>query len=120
LKSCLFVGEEIKIYENTDVKAYTAWIISEGFNYKLLPDRILITNRMNNKVTYDHDKFSKLLRRKLEYFDMSRADLAEELGIHEDNVFRWVIGRTMPSKSHMKEIMEILDISEGDLAKCKI
>lgn len=114
----LFEGERIKIFPETNINAYTRWILSQGFTYTLEEDAIVITKKIYKK--YDPNKLANLIREKRILWNMTRKDLADKVGVLEGTVFNWEVGRYIPYEYNLNIMKDVLNISERELERCQI
>lgn len=113
-----FEGERIKLFPDTDTKSYERWIRSEGYECEIKGEYIIVLTRVNRK--YSSVLLGELIRKKRKIKGISREGLANMLLVNKETVFGWEIGRTLPNKYNMNNLIDCLDLSERDLDKCVI
>lgn len=111
-------GMKIKIFPETNVSSYIDMIHSLGFNCKKKAEYILITG--TRKRDWDKEKLGRLIRKKRKALHIDREELAKKTKVHEQTVFNWEVGRTVPVPYNINEIKKILDINEEELEECRI
>ncbi|MBO5839780.1 MAG: helix-turn-helix transcriptional regulator [Bacteroidales bacterium] len=116
--SGLYEGEIIKIYPETDVRAYKNWIMDEGFMCKVYFDHIKVGPRFKHK-KFEPGELAGLIRKKRNVKGWNRYKLARVMGVREDTVFNWEIGRTQPKPERLEELMKVLEISHDELERCR-
>lgn len=55
--------------------------------------------------------FATRLRMALAYADITRTDLARELGVSPQAVHKWTTGASSPRSSHLMEIVQLTGVS---------
>lgn len=113
----LFEGEIIKLYPDTNVKAYKNWINDEGFNCTVYYDHIKVGARFKHK-KYNPVKLGNLIRKKRNVKGWNRYKVARMVNVREDTVFNWEIGRTQPKPQRLEELITALEISKEELERC--
>lgn len=111
-------NERIKIFPDTDVDAYIRYFRNEGYSCKVEGNEIVIGKKI--RLTYGSTKLGKLIYNKRNEKKISRGEFAEKLGVSVDSVFKWEIGQRKPFDYNLNNIVEILDITERDLERCRI
>ncbi len=115
----LYEGERIKIFPDTDIRTYKNWISSQGFSYFVHGEYIVI-GRKGKCFTYDATALGKLISSHRKAKGMDRFELADRIGVIEDSVFEWEIGRKQPKENNLLKLREVLDITKEELEKCLI
>ena len=114
----LHEGERIKMFPDSDVRQYGRWINQQGFNYKRSGDYLIVLS--NNTPKYDRKLFAHILKHRRKLKNLTLEDVANKLEVTEYTVWTWEIGRFMPRKYNLDNLMKILDITERDLERCRI
>lgn len=109
-------GMKIKIFPETDTRAYIEMISVHGFNSEVHHDYILIKER---KKLYDEVKIGRLIRKKRIAKKIYREQLAEIIGVTEDTVRRWEFGMQTPKSARLEKIIELLEIDGKELKECR-
>lgn len=115
----LFEGERINIYPDTDIRRYKAWITDEGFTCRVYSDHILIGARFKHR-KFKAKALAKLVQDKREQKGWNRHKLARMVNVSENTIFNWEVGITQPKPFRLKELMEVLDITEEEIERCRI
>ena len=115
----LYEGEIIKIFPETDKESYINWIVDEGFTYRVYSDHIVVGAR-NKQRSFKPMLFAELIKDKRTTKGWNRYKLGRILNVSETAIFNWEIGRTQPKSKRLKELIEVLDISQEELEKCRI
>ena len=114
----LFEGERIKIFPETNVPQYEKWISSQGYRFRRSGDYLIVLGKDYPK--YDKKQFAKLLTHRMKLKGLTEEQIATEVQVTEYTVWTWEIGRFMPSRYNLNKLMKVLDITEGDLKKCRM
>lgn len=117
--SGLYEGKIIKIYPETDVRAYKNWINDEGFVCYVFHDHIKVGKRVSNRHKFIESKLGALISSKRKAKGYSRYKLGLMVHAHETTVFDWEVGRRKPRNDTLLKLQEVLDISEEELNKCR-
>lgn len=108
-------GMKIEIFPDTDVSAYKRWIKDEGFSCKACKTCIII-GKQTRYVT-DREEFARVIRKARIKANLKRADVAKTLGVREDTVYSWEIGRQMPREETFKTYCKILKLNAKEVMK---
>lgn len=114
----LHEGERIKVFPDTDVHQYGRWINTQGFNFKRSGDYLIVLS--NKTPRYDRKLFAHIFKHRLKLKNISREEISKKLEVTEYTVWTWEIGRFMPRKYNLDKLMNLLDITERDLERCRI
>ena len=114
----LLAGDRIKIFPETDVKSYLRWIKGQGYLCSVKGDEIVVGHKFILK--YNAEELGKLIFKKRMKKKMSIGDFADAVEVTAVTVFDWEIGRKQPRDYNLKSIVEVLEISQEELEKCRI
>lgn len=110
----LFEGMIIKTFPDTDIRAYSRMIQENGFRPIVGENCIRVGKPyLYNKIV--PSDFAKLLRKKRKEKGITREELGKFLGVCNQTVFDWEVGRRTPRSETLRKIKEYLNISEGEL-----
>lgn len=98
----MFEGMKIKIFPDTDVKAYVDLVKSNGFAYKVTDKYILVGKQAHDEEAMKD--FARRLRRARRDHRYSRRQLADKIGVREETVYNWEIAYTTPSDKNYKKL----------------
>jgi len=115
----MFEGMIIKTFPDTDVPAYARMIRSHGYKPIIRRDYIRVGGKIDDG-KIDRLKFGNLIFHKRRLKKLKRDDLSRMLCIRTETIFNWELGRTMPKKSVVEDLMIILDITEGEISECRM
>ena len=113
----MYPGMRIAIFPDTDVRAYIQMINGLGYHSKKYRHYIEVGEPM--KATYDRLKLARTLRRARKA-KMKREDIARIMGVCEESVYNWEIGRTIPRKSNLRDYCRIVGLTEEDIKECQV
>lgn len=102
----MFVGMKIKIFPETNVRAYTDLIQSEGFTYRVFDDYIEV-GRLKTDLDAKQD-FARRLRKARRAHNYTREQLADIIGVRESTVYNWEIAYTKPNDKHFRKLIDYL------------
>ena len=99
-------GDRIKIFEDTNRLAYIDMIHDMGFNCHVRRNFIIIgeRRRMSEK---DKREIGRKITKAMKEKNMSRDDVAKEVGVTSYTVWNWQLGRSVPSIFN-QEILKIV------------
>ena len=117
--SGLYEGEVIKIFPETDVKAYKNWINDEGYVCYVFYDHIRVGKRVSDRHKFNEAKLGALISSKRNAKGFTRYKLGLMVHAHENTVFDWEVGRRKPKNETMIKLQKVLDISEEELNRCR-
>lgn len=110
----LYEGLIIWTFPDTDIRAYKRVIEESGFRAIVEKDFIRVGKPyLPNKI--DYAKFGKLLTTKRREKNITRQDLSLKLGVSQDTIFEWEIGRRFPKEENMEKLKQLLGITKGDM-----
>ena len=98
----MFEGMKIKIFPETDVNAYTDFIKSKGYSYKVNGNYIMIGKKTNKEE--ERRDFAKRLRTARREHKYSRRILADKIGVRENTIYNWEIAYSSPSDKNYKKL----------------
>lgn len=103
-------GDKIKLFEDTDKRAYIDLIHDMGFNCQAKNGYILVGTP--RKYSFDEKKaIGRKITRAMKEKNMSREDLANVLGLtKESTVWNWQTGKNVPSKFNQELLEQVLGI----------
>ena len=105
------VGDIIKIFPDTDKRAYIDLIHDMGFDCRVKKDCIVVGAQ--RRWSYDEKRaIGRKITKAMKEKDMSRAELANALGLaREGTVLNWQIGKNAPSKFNQDLLEQVLGIN---------
>ena len=110
----LYEGMIIWTFPDTDIKAYKRVIEENGFRAIVGKDFIRVGKPyLPNKI--DYAKFGKLLTAKRREKNITRQDLSLKLGVSQETIFDWEIGRRFPIEKNFEKVTQLLEITKGDM-----
>ena len=102
----MFVGMKIKIFPETNVRAYTDLVQSEGFTYRVHDDCIEV-GKPKSAMEAKED-FARRLRKARRKHNYSREDLANLIGVKKNTIYNWEIAYTKPNDKHFQKLIDYL------------
>ena len=112
-------GEQIKIFENTDVDAYVRLIRNAGYKYKVGSEYIKVGER--NRLTLDRMKVGRMLRIARKKRGISREALSEAIGVLDKTMFEWERGYRVPCEMNLEKYCAYVGLKVKDVIKeCQI
>ena len=115
----MFEGMIIKTFTETDVSAYARMIRDSGYKPIIRSDYIRVGAKLDNG-KIDTKMLGNLIYTKRKAKKLKRDDLSKMICIRTETIFNWELGRTMPQKSVLEDLMNILDITEGEIKECRM
>lgn len=110
-------GMRIKTFNDTDVLAYVNLINDNGFRANVRSGYIEVGARL--KTFYDKKELARLIRNRRVLKRLSKDMLADRLGVTRGTINCWEAGKITPNNYNMNHIMEVLNITKGELVKCE-
>lgn len=98
----MFEGMKIKIFPETDVKAYIELVKSHGFQYKVTRNYIIVGKQAHNEEVMKD--YARRLRRARRDHNYSRRKLADKIGVQENTIYNWEIAYSTPSKKNQMKL----------------
>lgn len=98
----MFEGMKIKIFPETDVKAYVELVKSNGFRYKVTKTHIIVGKQVHEEE--EMKDFARRLRRARRDHNYSRRQLADKIGVLENTIYNWEIAYTTPCEKNQKKL----------------
>ena len=99
-------GDKIKVFEDTDIRAYINWVNSKGFyahyfnGYIYIGDSFTANEKKRNKI-------ARSIRKSREKTGLSIEELANKIGVRETTVFNWERGYSKPSEVNQGLLKQI-------------
>ena len=100
-------GDKIKVFEDTDVRAYINWVNSKGFNahyargYIHIDETFTLSEKKKNKI-------AKSIRKAREKTGLSIEELANKVGVRDSTVFNWERGYSLPNEFNRDLLRKII------------
>ena len=112
-------GEQIRIFENTNVDAYARLIRDAGYKYKVGSEYITIIGR--NKILLDRMKVGRILRIARKKRGISREALSEAIGVLDKTMFEWERGYRVPCEKNLEKYCAYVGLKVKDvIEECQI
>lgn len=107
-------GMKIKIFPDTDVEAYVRYIKEKGFNSTVYKDFILVEGSLKTEYI-DKTALGNALIVARANRGISREEMSQAIGVSENAIFSWEIGRTIPRADNLKRFCEYAGINQKKL-----
>ena len=114
----LFEGERIKIYPETNVKAYKDWIYEQGFLCSVGNDYIKVGRRFK-RGKLNAAAFGRMISSYRKTKGWTRFKVCKMINVHEDTLLGWELGLRTPKPENLDKLVKVLNISQEDLEKCR-
>lgn len=101
-------GDRIKIFPETDKRAYIDSIHNNGFNCIVHHDYIEIGSPSKRQI--ECNEYAKAIKNARKAKGMTREELAKKLGVHYQTIFNWEIGFSRPNKTNRAELNKIIEL----------
>ena len=105
----MFAGMEIKIFEDTDVAAYTDYIDRSGYYYTVQDDKIVVGKSKRNK--YDAVEMGRQLKLARCQMKMTRKDLSERIWTNPTTMGAWERGERVPSEDYLRRFCRAVGLN---------
>ena len=110
----LYQGMIIKTFADTDIDAYRRAIKYCGFSSSV-HDGYIKVGKPYVASAVNGNKLGKVLKKVRTYKRIDKRTLAEQIGVHEDTIYKWESGMRKPTDENLVKVCDILGIDVEEL-----
>ena len=109
----MYSGMRIKIFDDTDKKAYMRLIDKAGYNCNVYSDRIVVGSKKRNE--YNLIEMGRQLKLARCQMRITRKDLAKRIWTNANTIGIWERGERMPAEDNLQRFCRAVGLNMESL-----
>lgn len=105
----MYSGMRIKIFDDTDKKAYMRLIDKAGYNSNVYSDHIVVGSKKRNE--YDTVEMGRQLKLARCQMRLTRKDISKRIWTCPNTIGIWERGERMPSEDHLRRFCRVVGLN---------